>query len=134
MQRPKNNSLTALYTRIPTSLADSLDGLAMTSGRAKQQIVTELFERALTAEGHATASEPAEVLTLDEVANLLRVEPADVVTAVDSNGLPGRRLGSEWRFSRSAVTAWLNQPEPRADRTVGFAGSSKPTSRTKASK
>jgi excisionase family DNA binding protein len=48
-----------------------------------------------------------DVLTVDELAELLRV-PADVVTARAERGeLPGRRFGDDWRFMRGAVLAWL---------------------------
>ena len=53
-----------------------------------------------------------EVLTLDEAAALLKL-PADAVRAsAEEGGLPGRRLGNEWRFARSAVLAWLTDGEP----------------------
>jgi excisionase family DNA binding protein len=51
-------------------------------------------------------------LTLDEAAALLKL-PADPVRASAEEGdLPGRRLGNEWRFARSAVLAWLADGEP----------------------
>jgi excisionase family DNA binding protein len=48
-----------------------------------------------------------EVLTLQEAAALLRVEPGDVETAIEKGELPARRLGQQWRLSRTAVLAWL---------------------------
>ena len=48
----------------------------------------------------------------DEAAALLKL-PADAVRASAEEGdLPGRRLGNEWRFARSAVLAWLADGEP----------------------
>ena len=48
-----------------------------------------------------------DVLTLEEVAALLRL-PADAVHASAIAGeLPGRAFGEVWRFSRAAVIAWL---------------------------
>ncbi len=48
-----------------------------------------------------------EVLTLEELAALLKV-PADAVRSRAEKGeLPGRRFGKEWRFARTAVLAWL---------------------------
>jgi excisionase family DNA binding protein len=51
-----------------------------------------------------------EVLTLAEVAAYLRVPEADVVRMVGPRGLPGRLIGSEWRFSRTALEQWLRTP------------------------
>jgi excisionase family DNA binding protein len=47
------------------------------------------------------------VVTLEELAELLRV-PADVVRQRAERGeLPGRRFGDDWRFMREGVLAWL---------------------------
>ena len=52
-----------------------------------------------------------DVLTLEEVAALLKV-PADVVRGRAEKGeLPGRRFGDAWRFARTAVLAWLGDGE-----------------------
>lgn len=51
-----------------------------------------------------------EVLTLGEAAAYLRVREADVVRMVGPHGLPGRLVGSEWRFSRMALEQWLRTP------------------------
>jgi excisionase family DNA binding protein len=136
MSRPTPDPLTGLYTRIPTSLAANLDRVAATTGRAKQQIVTEIFERAFTTDVNppTKTTEVADVLTLDEVATLLRVESDDVLESIEVGGLPGRRVGPGWRFSRAALEAWLNQPEPRNDRAVGFTASADPKSRIRSSK
>ncbi len=51
-----------------------------------------------------------EVLTLDEAAAYLRVAQAEVVRMVGPRGLPGRLIGSEWRFSKTALDQWLRTP------------------------
>jgi excisionase family DNA binding protein len=48
-----------------------------------------------------------EVLTLDEVAALLRVSPATVLRETRESRLPGRQVGEEWRFARVHVLEWL---------------------------
>jgi excisionase family DNA binding protein len=63
-----------------------------------------------------------EVLTLVEAAAYLRVPEAEVVRIADSQGLPGRRIGSEWRFSRAAIQDWLRRPSMK-DRLLQLAGS-----------
>src|SRR5262245_22699510 len=45
------------------------------------------------------------LLRTHEVAALLRVHPKHVYRLL-RRGLPGRRVGSEWRFSRSEVLDW----------------------------
>jgi len=50
---------------------------------------------------------PAEVLTLEGAAELLQIEPPQVAELAAAGELPGRRIGEEWRFSRSALLAWL---------------------------
>ena len=51
-----------------------------------------------------------EVLTLAEAAAYLRVPEAEVVRMVGPRGLPGRLIGSEWRFSKTALDQWLRTP------------------------
>jgi excisionase family DNA binding protein len=49
-----------------------------------------------------------EVLDAAEAAELLRVEPAAVKDLAERGELPGRKLGEQWRFSRTALLAWLS--------------------------
>ena len=56
------------------------------------------------------AHEWPEVLTLAEAAAYLRVPEYEVVRMVGPRGLPGRLIGSEWRFSKSALDHWLRTP------------------------
>lgn len=46
-----------------------------------------------------------QLLTTEEVAAVLRVHPKQVYRLL-KKGLPARRVGSEWRFSRDDVLAW----------------------------
>jgi excisionase family DNA binding protein len=52
----------------------------------------------------------AEVLTLAEAAAYLRVPETEVERIAATQGLPGRRIGSEWTFSRAAIQDWLRRP------------------------
>jgi excisionase family DNA binding protein len=54
-----------------------------------------------------------EVLTLLEAAAYLRIADADVIHMVEQQGLPGRLIGQEWRFLKSALQDWLRTPLPR---------------------
>ena len=53
---------------------------------------------------------PGEVLTLAEAAAYLRLPEADVVRLVHGQGLPGRLVGKEWRFLKTALQDWLRTP------------------------
>jgi excisionase family DNA binding protein len=109
-----------LYVRLPRDQAASLDRLVATTGRRKQQVVSELLSDRLVV-GHAEvvpdAGAPSEeVLTLDEAAALLRVSQDALLARATAGELPGRRFADEWRFSRSALLAWLLQGEPHEGR------------------
>src|SRR5436309_15795480 len=58
-----------------------------------------------------TNSVPAsKVLTLAEAAAYLRISPEELLKLVSSEGLPGRRVGADWRFLKSALQNWLITP------------------------
>jgi excisionase family DNA binding protein len=101
-----------LYVRLPREQADALDQLVDSTGQRKQQLVSDLLADRLQLgriEIHEDHEEPtAEVLTLEEVAKLLRLPTEAVATGAAEGELPGRRLGGEWRFARSAVLRWLS--------------------------
>jgi excisionase family DNA binding protein len=116
---------TALYVRVPTAQANRLDEAAHALRRSKQDLVTGLLHtygdvdtlRRVTVEttddgltvGHAEFRPfaPPDVLTVQQLAEWLQVEPQAVAELADSGELPGRKLGGEWRFAREAVLAWL---------------------------
>lgn len=52
-----------------------------------------------------------EILTADQVAELLRVNRKTVYEAAQRNEIPHRRLGRRLVFERGAVLAWLRQGE-----------------------
>src|SRR3954453_1572284 len=49
-----------------------------------------------------------EVLDLTQAAELLAVEESALRELAERGELPGRRIGDAWRFSRSAILAWLS--------------------------
>jgi excisionase family DNA binding protein len=55
-----------------------------------------------------------EVLTIEEVAQYLRL-PREMVERQASQGqIPGRQVEGHWRFSKAAIEAWLQQRDNRA--------------------
>ena len=110
------NERTPLFVRLPRTQAAALDRLADATGRRKQSLVSELLGDRLTVprplavgrvEVANTSDAVDEVLTLEEIARLLKVPPDAVRSRAEQGELPGRRFGKEWRFARIAVLAWL---------------------------
>src|SRR3954454_7465391 len=126
--------MAALFVRLPVSQAEKLDRAAFELKVPKQQLVSALLQhfspqqlarlpglesgrRRVIVESEvddmAVGShsfrpfEPAEVLSPAEVADLLQVEEELVAELADKGELPGRKIGDEWRFARTAVLEWL---------------------------
>jgi excisionase family DNA binding protein len=130
-QRKRRDDTAALFVRLPLEEAEKLDRFAFERRIPKRDVVrTLLAERLDDADviwrhpaapplpippgaevvvGRAefTPADAQEVLTVEQVAELLQVEPDDVSALADAGELPGRRIGEDWRFLRSAVLAWL---------------------------
>jgi excisionase family DNA binding protein len=62
----------------------------------------------------ASDNEP-EILTPQEAADLLRVPLLTVQRQAKAGRLPGRRVGKEWRFSRSVLREWVASGPDRHD-------------------
>lgn len=67
------------------------------------------------------------LLRTDEVAALLRVHPKHVYRLL-RKGLPARRVGGEWRFSREDVLAWSGAPRPAPEGAAGKGAAGAPPS------
>ena len=129
-------SETALYVRLPTQAVEKLDRAAHVLGVAKKEVVAGLVARYVDPDsrrGRKALGELAEpdrtsedasqvvpgthsfrpheerqVLTPEQVAELLQVDVKVVVELAEAGELPGRKLGDAWRFARSALLAWLS--------------------------
>jgi excisionase family DNA binding protein len=130
-QRKRRDDTAALFVRLPIEEAEKLDRFAFERRIPKRDVVRRLVSEHLdeadvfwhrpapmpmpippspdVVVGRAdfTPSDAPEVLTVDQAAELLQVESDDVRALADSGDLPGRKIGDEWRFLRSAVLAWL---------------------------
>ena len=119
---------TPLYVRLPSAHAERLDRAAFELKASKQDIVSGLIARYVDAGStdrlrrvvieageepmatglHSfTPAAEGEVLTLAEVAELLQVPEDEARELAEAREIPGRRIGDEWRFARSAVLRWL---------------------------
>jgi excisionase family DNA binding protein len=109
-----------LFVRIPTAEARKLDEASRLLETPKSRLVAELVARHLEQPHGIDALRGApvgraefvpvgelEVLTLDQLATLLSLEPDAVRELAERGEVPGRKLGDEWRFSRAAVLDWL---------------------------
>ncbi|HSF15141.1 MAG TPA: helix-turn-helix domain-containing protein [Vicinamibacteria bacterium] len=57
----------------------------------------------------------SDVLTLREVASLLKVHPNTVYRLARSGRLPAFKTGTDWRFQRLAVESWMRSPTRHGD-------------------
>jgi excisionase family DNA binding protein len=99
----------------PSGLA-ALSELAAAAD-AGRRVTVETSEDSWTVGRHAfLPTEAPDVLTVEEVAELLKVEREAIEGLAAAGELPGRRVGDEWRFARSAVLEWLAAGEAEETR------------------
>jgi excisionase family DNA binding protein len=134
MARPRRDpEYTALFVRIPSAEAEKLHRAADVLRTPKRELITKLVERfdphdpvwtrelagpPMPAEAeweigrHSfRPAEPPAVLTPAQLAELLQVDEEVVVELAERGEVPGRKVGEEWRFSRTAVLAWLGEEQ-----------------------
>jgi len=119
-----------LYVRLPNDAAEKLDRAAFELRVAKQDLVADLVENhlphvagtrrvvveslddSLTVGQHSfTPIEELEVMTLGEAAQLLRIDADELTKLAESGEVPGRKLGDDWRFTRTALLNWLGDTD-----------------------
>src|SRR3954471_14412497 len=102
-----------LYVRLPDEAAEKLDRAAFELKTPKQNLVAQLVSNHLTV-GRAEffPNDDPTVMTLDEAAELLRIDSKKLAKLAAAGEVPARKLGADWRFSRSGLLNWLsNQNE-----------------------
>lgn len=50
----------------------------------------------------------SEILTIDEVAEYLRLTPQTIYKWAQEKRIPAVKLGKEWRFRRSVIDKWFD--------------------------
>jgi excisionase family DNA binding protein len=114
-----------LFVRLPAASAERLSRAAFELKTPKRELVAGLVDRYLDSDeiviGRASTQvgEP-DVLTPEQLAELLQVDEKTIRSLAAKGELPGRKLGREWRFSREAVLEWLATPGKGLQRTTGF--------------
>ena len=131
----------ALFVRLPTNAVEKLHRAAEALGMRKKDLVAGLVSRYVDPDSRSGLSalgslsthrvtvdvgEPAatvgsysfqpfdspEVMSAEQAGQFLQVEEAVVIELAETGQLPGRKLGQDWRFSRTALVAWLAGPDP----------------------
>jgi excisionase family DNA binding protein len=130
----------ALYVKLPASAVDRLHRAAETLGIHKKDLVAGLVTKyvdpdserglgeleqltqprrvvELTETGPSLGSysfqayELPEVLTAEQAGQFLQLPESTVLELAEAGELPGRKLGTLWRFSRAALVAWVAAAE-----------------------
>jgi excisionase family DNA binding protein len=58
--------------------------------------------------GNKLGLAPNEILTIDEVAEYLRLTPQTIYKWAQEKRIPAVKLGKEWRFRRSVIDKWFD--------------------------
>src|SRR5271156_3732933 len=91
--------------QIPEHLVQPPSGVFVLTRDDLEAAVERAVRRVVATGGPRTGDEP-EVLTREQAADLLQVNPHTIPRLVRA-GLPAHRLGSQWRFRRSELLAYL---------------------------
>jgi excisionase family DNA binding protein len=70
----------------------------------------QMMRQSAAGAGSAADAAPApalDVLSPAEAAVMLKVTEADVIASLEAGDLKGKRIGSQWRVTRSAVEQFL---------------------------
>ena len=49
-----------------------------------------------------------DILTLEEVADYLKLKPQTIYTSAQGGKIPAVKLGKEWRFRKSVIDKWFD--------------------------
>jgi len=133
----------ALYVRLPANAVEKLSRAAEALGVHKKDLVAGLVSKYVDPDSrhglHALGVlsqprrvtvelgdsgptlgtysfqpyDPPEVMNAEQAAQFLQIEERNVIELAEAGKLPGRKLGTDWRFSRAALVAWLAAPEKK---------------------
>jgi excisionase family DNA binding protein len=58
-------------------------------------------------------TERGAVLTISEVAEMLRLHPTTIYRLVKRGEIPGFKIGGNWRINGESLDAWLSAAQPQ---------------------
>ena len=58
------------------------------------------------------ADRGSSVLTIDELAEYLKISKSTLYKLAQEGSIPGQKVGKHWRFPKDAVDQWLRQRGP----------------------
>jgi len=61
------------------------------------------------------ATEANDIMTIDELAEYLRISKSTLYKLAQEGKLPGQKVGKRWRFHREAVDRWVQNDPARGD-------------------
>jgi len=113
---------TPLYVRLAAAQARRLEQAVSASGKTKRQLVDDAVRHHLGDDGLvvgrvALREQEPEILTAGEAAALLRVDEDQLLASAERHELPGRSIAGQWRFSRTALIAWLSRDRDGGEAT-----------------
>ncbi len=50
---------------------------------------------------------PDEVMTIEELADYLKISKSTLYKLVQDGGMPGQKVGKRWRFHKDSIDEWL---------------------------
>ena len=53
------------------------------------------------------AARPDDIMTMDELAEYLKISKSTLYKLAQDNKLPGQKIGKRWRYPKDAVDAWV---------------------------
>ena len=53
---------------------------------------------------------PSDVLTIEELADYLRIPKSTLYKLVREGKIPSQKIGRHWRFRKGAIDRWLDEP------------------------
>lgn len=140
---PPRKPDTPLYVRLPASEGAKLDRASEALGVPKKDLVAGLVARYVDPDspgglsalgtlsnprrvtidlGERTPTmgsysfqphDPPEIMSPEQAARFLQIEEKLLLELAEGGKLPGRKLGTVWRFSRAALVAWLSAGDRR---------------------
>ena len=110
---PKKDLVAGLVTRyVDPDSKQGLSALGALSTRAIRDPFQPPEGTTVLGSYSFQAYDPPEIMNANQAAQFLQISEHDVLELAEGGKLPGKKLGSTWRFSRSALVAWLSSPDP----------------------